>query len=81
MTVTAEHVGVVVGIAVPVFSLIAWAMRAIVAPLRVTVENNTKVMEKWGLILEKHQDELEDHAVRITKIETVHEIEREEGGL
>jgi len=71
-----EQTAVILGIAVPIAGLFVWAMRATVAPLRVVINNNTAVMDRIMNKLDNHEETLGDHSVRITKIETVHEIER-----
>lgn len=73
---TPEEIAVVLGIGVPLAGLFLWAMRATVAPLRVVINNNTAVMDRIMNKLDNHEETLGEHAVRITKIETVHEIER-----
>ena len=72
---TAETIGAAAAIIVPLSGLVVWAMRAIVAPLRVTVDNNTKALDRWGTVLDRHAERIEDHEVRISCIETVHEEE------
>jgi cobalamin biosynthesis protein CobD/CbiB len=68
-------IGVAMAVLVPLAGLVVWAMRAVVAPLKVTVDNNTQALERWGELLDRHADKLEDHEVRISCIETVHEAE------
>jgi hypothetical protein len=46
-----------------------------VKPLSVVIENNTKAMDRVTEILDTHGAKLEDHGTRITRIETVHEME------
>ena len=70
-----EIIGVAIAIVVPLAGLVVWAMRAIVAPLSVTVDNNTKALDRWGTVLDGHAAKLENHEVRISCIETVHEEE------
>jgi hypothetical protein len=76
---TLENAGIIAGIAAPVVALLIWAMRAIVAPLGVVIENNTRVMERIEGRIDKHTETLEDHGIRIACIETVHEVESKAG--
>ena len=73
---TLDKVAMIFAIAVPLAGLFIWAMRATVAPLRIVINNNTAVMDRIMNKLDNHEETLGDHSVRITKIETVHEIER-----
>lgn len=80
MKLTGETVAILVAIVVPLAALLVWAMRAIVAPLGVVIENNTAAMTRIMDTVEMHGEKLEDHSVRIAKIETVHDIEDREAG-
>jgi hypothetical protein len=73
---TLENIAIIFAIAVPLAGLFLWAMKSTVAPLRVVINNNTAVMDRIMNKLDNHEETLGEHAVRITKIETVHEIER-----
>ena len=73
---TLDKVAMIFAIAVPLAGLFLWAMKSTVAPLRVVINNNTAVMDRIMNKLDNHEETLGEHAVRITKIETVHEIER-----
>jgi hypothetical protein len=55
-------------------ALIVWAMRATVAPLKVVIQNNTSAMERIITKLDDHDDKLDDHGNRITRIETTHRV-------
>ena len=72
-----ETTGSIVAILVPLAALLVWAMRAIVAPLRVVIENNTQAMNKIMGTVEIHAGKLEDHGIRIACIETRHDLEAE----
>jgi len=72
-----EEVAIIFAIAVPIAGLFIWAMKAIVAPLRIVVNNNTAVMDRVMAKLDTHDEKIGDHAVRISNIETVHRYERE----
>lgn len=74
----AELIGTVIAAAGLFGGLAAWAMKTTVAPLKVVIENNTRVIERIDARLEKHECQLDDHEVRIVKVETVHEIEARE---
>jgi hypothetical protein len=74
---TLEEIAVVLAIAVPLAGLFLWAMRAMVAPLRVVINNNTAVMDRIMNKLDAHDEKIGDHAIRISNIETVHRYERE----
>jgi len=73
-----DTTGSIVAILVPLAALVIWAMRAIVAPLKVVIENNTLAMNKIMDTVEIHADKLEDHGIRIACIETQHELEATE---
>lgn len=70
-----ETIGAIVGVAGLVGSLAVWAMRSTVAPLRIVIENNTRVMERIEGRIDEHSETLVDHGNRIIRIETVHDIE------
>jgi hypothetical protein len=73
-----ETTGSIVAILVPLAALLVWTMRAIVAPLKVVIENNTQAMNKIMGTVESHAGKLEDHGIRIACIETRHELEASE---
>jgi len=73
-----ETTGSVIAIVVPIAALVVWAMRAIVAPLKIVIENNTLAMNKIMGTVEIHAEKLEDHGIRIACIETRHEMEAAE---
>jgi hypothetical protein len=73
-----ETTGSIVAILVPLAALLVWAMRAIVAPLKVVIENNTQAMNRIMGTVETHSGKLEDHGIRIACIETRHELEASE---
>lgn len=74
----AETLGAVVGVASIIGGLAVWAMRSTVAPLRVVIENNTRVMERIEGRLDEHAEKLVDHGERIVRIETTHNLEARE---
>jgi len=78
VTITPEAIGILLSVLAILGGLIVWAMRATVAPLQVVIENNTAAMTHIMEIVDTHGEKLENHSVRITKIETVHEIEEKE---
>lgn len=67
-----ELVGIVLTAASMMAALITWVIKAVVAPLRVSLDNNTNVMERVIRKLDEHDDTLDDHGNRITRIETAH---------
>ena len=73
-----ETVASIIAILVPVSALLIWAMRAIVAPLGVVIENNTAAMDRIMGTVEIHAGKLENHGIRIACIETRHEMESEQ---
>ncbi len=73
-----ETTGSIVAILVPLAGLLVWAMRAIVAPLKVVIENNTRAMTRIMDTVEAHAEKLEDHGIRIACIETRYELEATE---
>ena len=75
MSSTAENAALILGIAVPLSAAVLWVIHAIVAPLRVVVENNNTIIERVMDRLDKHADKLDDHGVRIACIETRHDVE------
>jgi len=77
-TMSIETIGSIVAILVPLAALVVWAMRAIVAPLKVVIENNTQAMNKIMGTVEAHAGKLEDHGIRLACIETRHELEATE---
>jgi len=70
-----EVVGILVAVIVPLAALLVWAMRAIVAPLGVVIENNTQAMTRIMETVELHGEKLENHGIRIACIETRDEVE------
>jgi hypothetical protein len=75
MTDTAAIIAASCAIATIIGGLAAWSLRMTVKPLSVVIENNTKAMDRVTEILDTHGAKLEDHGTRITRIETVHEME------
>lgn len=71
---TPENIATLAAILVPVAALIAWAMRATIAPLRVVIENNTKALDRVVAVLDKHEEQIEDHEARLGTVEAVHRI-------
>jgi len=53
-------------------ALVIWVIKAVVAPLRVSLDNNSAVMERVMAKLDEHDGTLDDHGNRITRIETAH---------
>jgi len=75
MTLSIETIGPLIALLVPIAALLVWAMRAIVAPLGVVIENNTKAMDRIMETIGLHGEKLEDHGIRIACIETRDDIE------
>lgn len=73
---TLDEIAVIFAIGVPLAGLFLWAMKATVAPLRIVINNNTAVMDRIMNKLDTHEETLGDHSIRLTRIETVHEVER-----
>lgn len=71
---TLELVGIVLTAASLLAGLVVWVIKALMAPLKVVIENNTRVMERIEAKLEDHSDTLDDHGNRLTKIETEHRV-------
>lgn len=72
---TTEEATMIIAIATPISALVVWAMRATIAPLKVVINHNTDAMERVVAVLDRHDDKIADHEVRIVKVETVHELE------
>lgn len=70
-----EMVSIFLGVASTVFGGLFAAIKLAVAPLQVVIDNNTHAMQKVVDTLDAHDNRLDGHEVRITKIETVHEVE------
>lgn len=70
--VNLELIAVVLTAASMMAALVVWVIKAVVAPLRVSLDNNTNVMERVIRKLDEHDDTLDDHGNRITRIETAH---------
>ena len=75
MILSIETIGIIIAVLVPVSALLVWAMRAIIAPFGVVIENNTAAMTRIMDTVDQHAEKLDDHNVRIVRIETVHDIE------
>jgi len=75
VNITPEAVGIILAVVFPLSALVLWAIKTTVAPLQVVIENNTAAMNHIMEIVDTHGVKLENHSVRLTKIETVHEIE------
>ena len=58
--------------------LAIFAMRAMLSPFRVLIQNNTDALNRITDKLDYHDERLGNHEGRIVKIETVHEIEDKE---
>lgn len=54
--------------------LIVFAIRSLVKPLQVTIDNNTEAMNLVRQTIKQHDEELADHRERIAVIETVHRV-------
>jgi len=53
---------------------IAWAIKVILAPLKVVIENNTAALNGMTKKLDAHDETLDDHGQRIVAIETTHKV-------
>lgn len=54
--------------------LIVFAIRSLVKPLQVTIENNTEALNMVRETLKQHDEAIADHSERIAVIETVHRV-------
>lgn len=70
--VNLELIAVVLTAASMMAALVIWVIKAVVAPLRVSLDNNTQVMERVLAKLDAHDEAIDDHGNRITRIETAH---------
>lgn len=71
--VNLEMIGIVLTAVSMMAALVVWVIKAVVAPLRVSLDNNSAVMERVLAKLDAHDEAIDDHGNRITKIETAHE--------
>ena len=69
-----ELIAVVLTAASMMAALVVWVIKAVVAPLRVSLDNNSAVMERVLAKLDAHDDVLDEHGNRITRIETKHKM-------
>ena len=70
----AEMIGTAVAICGLFGALFTWSIRVVLAPVKVSIDNNTKVIERITEKLDAHDDRLDDHSSRLTKIETQHKM-------
>lgn len=70
----AEIFGTILAVSSALAGLIVWVIKALLAPFKVVIENNTRVMERIEAKLEDHSDMLDEHGNRLTKIETAHRV-------
>jgi hypothetical protein len=54
--------------------LFAFALRATMAPVKVSVDNLAKVMSEISSTLGEHEYKLDDHGQRLVAIETTHRV-------
>ena len=71
---SSEIIGSAVGVAGLMGALFAWAIKAVMAPIKVSIDNNTRVIERISDKLEAHDERLDDHGNRIVAIETKHRV-------
>lgn len=69
-----DIIGIVLTAASLLAGLVIWVIKVLMAPLKVVIENNTRVMERIEAKLDDHSDTLDDHGNRLTKIETEHNV-------
>ena len=70
----AEIIGTIIGGFGVIGGLAAWVLRTTISPVRLAIDNNSKVIERVIKQLDEHADKLIDHGERIVKIETTHEM-------
>jgi hypothetical protein len=69
---TAEIISIVLGGLTLLGGVFSFALSQILRPFQVSVDNNTKAMDRLTLVTDKHADKIEDHEVRLACIETTH---------
>lgn len=69
-----ELIGIVLTAASMMAALVVWVIKAVVAPLRVSLDNNSAVMERVLAKLDAHDEAIDNHGNRITRIETKHKM-------
>jgi len=72
----AEIVASLLGALTILGGLTAWVLKSTIAPVRMSIDNNSKVIERVIKKLDEHDEKLVDHGERIVKIETTHEVKR-----
>jgi hypothetical protein len=59
---------------VAVCGFIAWLFRINIKPMQTLIQNNTDALNTLTGTIKEQDEKIQDHEIRITEIETTHEI-------
>jgi len=71
---TAEIIGSGCALLTVFGTVFVWAIRSAMAPVKISIDNNTQVIERITGKLDQHDETLDDHGARIVRIETKHSM-------
>lgn len=59
---------------IAICGFIAWLFRINIRPMQTLIQNNTEALNKLTGTIQKQDEKIQDHEVRISEIETTHDI-------
>ena len=74
MVVSAEWVAILLTCVAMIAGVAVWAVRLSTKPFGQIIEANTAAWHEIKTVISTHAQSLEDHEVRLTRQETIHEV-------